>query len=340
MSKRGKIKLSDIAKEAGVSVSLVSYVLNDRHPNRINKETAKRIKDIAQRLNYRANPLAKGLRTKKSHTIALVLADLANPFSAQIARIIENIVIAKGYVLLIGSMDENIEKFKKLLDTFMNHEVDGLIIVPPEESEREIQAIHSQDIPYVLIDRYFPKSPFNFVVNDNHFSTYECVKRLVDLGKKEIAFVTQNNTYAHFLERKRGFLEACNDFGLQTDAKIIAVDLANLSEDVNKGIDTLLIDNPELDAILFATNILTLHGLKYAVKNKLRSLGKMELMGFDEAEFYDILPDGMMYYRQPLEEIGKRSVEFLMSDILNPRQQSIGEKIRGGLVETTPRKTE
>lgn len=334
MAKLGKVKLSDIAKEAGVSSALVSYVLNNRYPDRIKKETSERIKEIARKFNYRPNPMAKGLRTKKSNAIALILADLANPFSAQIARIIENQVIANGYILLIGSMDESIDKFSKLIDTFINHQVDGLIIVAPENSRKEIESIQSQGIPYVLVDRYFPELPFNYIVNDNYFAIYECVKNLIYKGRKSIGFITQDTNYVHFQERKRGFLDACNEFGIETEHRVLEAGLEDLSGNVDRCMATLLTKNPNLDAILFSTNVLTLYGLKYAVRNQLKVPEKVEIMGFDEAESYDVFPVPITYYKQPLEEIGKRSVDFLMSEIRHPGEQSIQEIIKGELVVT------
>lgn len=336
MSKTRKVKLSDIAKEAEVSIALVSYVLNNRHPDRIKKETAARIKKIAKKLNYRPNPLAKGLRTQKSNAIGLILADLGNPFSAQIARIIEDNVIGSDYILLIGSMDENIDKFRKLVDTFVNHSVDGLIIVSPENATKEIKAIQKQGIPHVLIDRYFPALPFNFVGNDNFFSTRSCVERLVANGRKSIGFITHDTDYFHFHERKRGFVTACHEFGMDTEHKVMEVALSDLNTNVDKAMAALLAKNPDMDAILFSTSVLTLYGLKYAVRNQLNVPERIEFMGFDKAEYYDIFPSPIPYYEQPLEEIGKRAVEFLMLEIAKPGAQTVREIVKGSLKMANP----
>ena len=331
----GKVKLSDIAKEANVSIALVSYVLNNRLPERIKKETAERIKEIAKKLNYTPNQLAKGLRTQKSNAIGLILADLANPFSAQIARIIEDNVIGSDYILLIGSMDESSTKFQKLVDTFINHHVDGLIIVSPENVKNEIKKIQSQGIPYVLVDRYFPELSFNFVGNDNYFSTYECVKRLVANGRKSIGFITHDTNYFHFLERKRGFVEACEAFDLD-NTKIVEVGFSDFNTNVAHAMSTLLAQNPDVDAVLFATGVLALHGLKYAIRNELDVPAKIEIMGFDKADYYDIFPAPIAYYEQPLEEIGKKAVDFLMQEIANPGAQFIQEIVRGSVKVAEP----
>src|SRR5690625_6977678 len=92
-----RISLKDIANEVGVSTSLVSYVLNNQLENRINKETAKKIRKVAAEMNYRPNHVARSLKRNKTQTIGLIVADIANPFSSSIARIIEDEAKKHGY---------------------------------------------------------------------------------------------------------------------------------------------------------------------------------------------------------------------------------------------------
>ncbi|MEM9000546.1 MAG: LacI family DNA-binding transcriptional regulator [Bacteroidota bacterium] len=332
MKKLHKTKLKDIAQEAKVSVALVSYVLNGRHSGRIKKETADKIKAIAKRLDYHTNSFAKGLRTQKSNTIGLILADLANPFSAQIARIIEDKVMERGYILLIGSMDEDISKFRRLIDTFIKQQVEGLLIVPSENSIKEIEDIQRKGISCVLIDRYFPSLSFNYVANDNYFSTYTCVMNMIENGKKTIGFITQKTDYFHFHERRRGFDDACREAGVDVENRVREVDKSDLNNNVERAISELLDENPGMDAILFSTNMLTLHGLKYAIRNNLNVPDQIEIMGFDEVQYYDIFPVPISYFKQPLEQIGHKAVEYLIAEIDNPGQPPLQQVIKGELV--------
>ena len=331
MSKKKKVQLKDIAKEANVSTALVSYVLNGRHLNRIKEETAERIKEVAARLNYRPNHFAKGMRTQKSNTIGLILADLANPFSAQIARIIEDELNHFGYNVLIGSMDENKDNLTELVDIFTRRQADGLIILPAENSKKEIQSIHKSNIPYVLMDRYFPKSPFNFVVNDNHFTTYTAVQQLIKNNRKKIGFITLKTDLFHFAERKRGFKEACAEAKIPISNMVKEVALHQIKTGVAKAIDALRKKCPDLDALLFSTNVLTLYGLKYAIQHQLDVPKTIEIMAVDEAEYYDIFPTPITYYKQPLEEMGHKAVQFLMAKI-EGKPLKIQEVIKGELI--------
>jgi len=332
MENRKKIHLKDIAKEAGVSTALVSYVLNDRHTNRIKPETANRIRTIAKNLNYRPDFLARALKSQKTYTIGLILADLGNPFSAQLARIIEDELNPHGFTVLIGSMDENNRQLKELVDTFISRQVDGLIVLPAANSEKEIERIHKMNIPYVLMDRYFPNFPFNFVVNDNYYATYTVVKQLRKNNRKAIGLITLDIDLFHIAERKRGYLEACEEDNIVTTNKVKEVNGNQLSIDVERAINELKKDCPDLDALLFTTNLLTLYGLKYAIRHQLDVPNGIEIMAIDEAKYYDIFPTPITYYRQPLEKMGHKAVQFLISKIEGNNSETIQEIVKGELV--------
>ncbi|WP_299214206.1 LacI family DNA-binding transcriptional regulator [uncultured Aquimarina sp.] len=332
MYKKKKVQLKDIAQEANVSVALVSYVLNGRHTNRIKPETAERIKEAAMRLNYQPNYFAKGLKTQKSYTIGLVLADLTNPFSTQITRAIENELNNHQYNILIGSTDENGDKLRNLIDVFRSRQVDGLIILPTENSEKVITELHESGFPYVLIDRYFRDTAFNFVVNDNYFTTFSATKRLIKRGKRKIGFITLKTNLFHISERKRGFIEACEEAGIDITDCIVEATLEQLDKEVRAGINNIKQKYSNLDALLFSTDNLMLCGLQYAIKYKLYVENRIELMAVDEARFYNIYPSPIQYYKQPLAEMGQKAVQFLMSKIEGNKSQTIQEIVKGKLV--------
>ena len=127
-----KTSLKDIATAVGVSIALVSYVHNNKKEGRINKAVAEKIRATALKMNYRTNQIARSLKTNKTNTIGLILADISNPFSAALARVIEDAADKSNYTVIFGSSDENPEKYKKILDALLNRQADGLILSPPE----------------------------------------------------------------------------------------------------------------------------------------------------------------------------------------------------------------
>src|SRR5690606_23589850 len=117
---RKKIAMKDIAKQLGVSTALVSYVLNNKFLDRINPDTARRIKELADELQYRPNQIAKSLKISRTLTIGLIIADISNLFYSSIARVIEDAAKKHHYNVIFGSADENLEKFEELVQVFVN----------------------------------------------------------------------------------------------------------------------------------------------------------------------------------------------------------------------------
>ncbi|MDE7077515.1 MAG: LacI family transcriptional regulator, partial [Alistipes sp.] len=152
-----KVTIKDIANEAGVSIALVSFVMNNRACGqtnyRVNKETSQRILEIADKLNYQPNNAARTLRSGKTNTIGVIVSDISNKFFADIARCIEDRAYKHKYTVLFGSTDENPQKLENLIEVFRNKGIDGLIVVPCEGSEEIIRNVARQNIPLVLLDR-------------------------------------------------------------------------------------------------------------------------------------------------------------------------------------------
>src|SRR5690348_6062925 len=121
-----KIALKDIAQHVGVSVALVSYVLNGKETEaRISTDMADKIRRKATELNYQPNLIAKSLKSGKTNTIGLIVADISNPFFSGIARIIEDEAKKNDYVVIFGSSDEDADKQQDLIDVFLNRLVDA-----------------------------------------------------------------------------------------------------------------------------------------------------------------------------------------------------------------------
>jgi LacI family transcriptional regulator len=307
-----RVSIKDVALKAGVSTALVSYVLNDRHTNRISKLTAAKIKSAAKELNYRPNSIARSLKAKKTNTIALLVADIANPFASQIARIIEDEISSKGYVILIGSSDENAEKLHQLIDIFLNRQVDGFIILPVEGSEKYIMDLAKTNSPVVLIDRYFNNMDLPVITTNNYGASYQATEHLIKRGKKNIGLLTFQTELIHLNERVNGYKRAVLDKGLINKSKNIKyINETNIDVEVPNAIDELLSNEDKIDALFFATNKLALAGLKKLMVLNIKIPEELALITFDESEAFDIFKVPVTHIKQPLYEISKEAVEII-----------------------------
>ncbi len=311
MSKRTCLK--DIAQKVGVSTALVSYVLNNKKEGRISKEIAQKIRETATELHYRTNQIAKSLKTNKTSTIGLIVSDISNPFSSALARIIEDEADKKEYTVIFGSSDENVQKSGKLMDTLLNRQVDGLILAPPEGSEMQILDIKEQDIPFVLIDRYFPGIETNYVGLDNFDGSLQAVNHLVDIGRKRVGLVTYDSTLFNLTERLRGYQAGLSANGIEcADCWVKKVNIHNFREEIEQSVQELVSQEEPVDAILFGTNVLASIGLKYINANGIKVPDDLAIISFDETDALDLFYAPLTYIRQPLREMGQAAMKILL----------------------------
>jgi LacI family transcriptional regulator len=331
-----KVSLKDIAQKVGVSTALVSYVLNNKRENRVSKELAGRIREAAIAMNYRTNQVARSLKTNKTHTIGLVVADIANPFSSGLARIIEDEAEQQQYTVIFSSSDENAGKSGKLIDTLLNRQVDGLIISPPAYSEEQIIYLQEQQIPFVLVDRYFPELKTNYVALDNYGAAMKGVEHLVQSGRHKIGMVTYDTELFHLQERKRGYTAALKKHKLPNRKSYLKeVSIKYEKADIEIAIHTLLTGPDPVDAILFGANKLAVAGFKYISTLPVKVPEELYLVSFDETEALEFFYAPFAYIKQPLAEMGKLATRILL-ECIEKNSASTQVNLEGELILKEP----
>ncbi len=308
-----RISLKDIANKVGVSIALVSYVMNGQEKEkRVGAEVVKKIHQAAEELNYQPNQIARSLRMGSTKTIGLIVADIANPFFGQLARIIEDEASKNGYTVIFGSSDEDVLKSASLLTTLINRQVDGFIIVPAEGTNKQINSLLKKKLPVVLVDRYFPEVNTNHILLNNFQATYEATNYLIDQGFKGIAMVAYKSSLIHMRDRIRGYGEAMKSRNLENNLTIIELRYGHSQKDFEAAFESNLIRNKSIEAAVFATNALSVAGLYAAQKFCIRIPKDMAFIGFDGGESFDLYSSPLSFIQQPLEEMGKEAVRVLM----------------------------
>ena len=317
-----KTSLKDIAQKAGVSTALVSYVLNGKEKEtRVGEAIAKKVREIAKELNYQPNHLAKSLRSGKTHTIGLIIADISNPFFANIARVVEDEAKRNGYTVIIGSCDENADKSWDLLNVLINRQVDGFIIVSCEGSENQIQYLKERNLPFVLLDRHFPDIQTDFVATNNYKASYDAGIHLIKSGYERIGLIAYKSEMYHMVERIRGYKHALSDNNIAFDSNWLKeVRFETMEQEVKTAIDEILASDYKVEALIFATYGLAINGLKYVNELRLKVPSDLAIVSFGQAEVFDLYYCPITYLRQPLELLGKTSVDYLLKKLKNPEE--------------------
>ncbi len=310
-----KTTIKDIAAEAGVSIALVSFVMSnkvDGKDYRVSKETTQRILEVAERLNYQPNNAARALRSGKTGTIGVIVSDISNKFFADIARCIEDRAFKYKYTVLFGSTDECSKKLENLITVFLDKGIDGLIIVPCDGSDEAIRFVARQGLPVVLLDREVSGAELNSVTLNNLRAGTMAADVLLRQGCRHIELISYSMRVSNIREREEGFRLAVENAGLASECMIHRLRFGKL-ERMSEII--LSAKNRGVDGLVFATNTLSMAGLKEITRNGLHIPEDFQVSTFDGNEAFDINNTEIAYVRQPIEQFGSEAIDLLIRSI-------------------------
>jgi len=313
-----KNTITDIANQLGVSTTLVSFVLNGKSKQmRISDEMTAKVMNLASSMNYKANFHAKSLRTGKTQTIGLIIADISNPFFAHLARFIEMEASKYKYKVIFSSSDEQKEKFASQLEMLKDGQVDGFILSPPIGSEKELILLKKQKVPFVMVDRIFRGVEAHSVIIDNYQAAYNATKCLIGNGRKSIALLNVNNELITMHDRARGFMDALADSKLDSNPELMKhLKFSHEKKLIMKAMREIIKNGAE--AILFTTNKLGVTGIECIHELGLRIPEDIAVISFDDTDAYKLSSISISAVLQPLQEMSKEAVRILVNIIENP----------------------
>lgn len=311
--------LKDIAGQLGVSIALVSMVLNNQGDEKgISAETQKKVRDLAKKLNYRPNHVARSLRLGNSKTIGLIIADISNVFYSVIAKSIEEKASQNGYSIMFMSSGEDPEKEEEILRVLMNKGVDGLILSTSFSDRNQLRKLRDNNIPFVLIDRYLPGVKTNYVVSANYQGAFDMTEHLLSLGHEKIALL--HVTPPHLTTMKHrilGYQEALRKNGYQGKSKLIKeIPYDNIKKNMETALKELILVE-KIDSVFFLNNKLTIAGMEVLKRLNIRIPYDISIVSFDDIDLFKFSSPTITSVTQPKEEIGKIAFEVLLNQINN-----------------------
>ena len=327
-----KVSIKDIAEKVGVSTALVSYVMNGKEKEkRVGAEVVKKIRETASEMNYVPNQIARSLRKGNTKTLGLILADIANPFFGTLARVVEDEASKYGFTVIIGSSDENCDKLGALVDTFYTRQVDGYLIVPTEGAMPHISKLLKNNEPVVLVDRYFKELDVNYVLLDNYAATFEATLYLIEKGYKRIGMVAHKSELVHMQERVRGYCAAMTSGNLANEIWVEHVRYDHAQNDTRKVLEKMTKGEVKVDAVILATNSLSVNSLYYFKEANLKIPADFGIIGFDGNEVFDFFYSPLTYISQPVDEMGKEAVRMII-DQINGSRKTVQVKLKHQLI--------
>jgi LacI family transcriptional regulator len=295
------ITIRDVAEESGFSVTTVSMVLNDGPAaTRISDHTRTHIWKVANQLGYRPNLFARSLRSRRSHTIGVVVFDITDPYCTQILRGIENHLRFFGYFPITTDLQNDRSQFQRCVDLLLARRVEGIIaIANPVHVDTGLLAEHAErDIPAVVIGRELDRGPVSSIVVDNEAGTRKAFQHLYELGHSRIAFIKGPKILVDSQQRWRGLENFANDVGLKIDSNLV-VEIKGRNSTYAEGCeltDELLRSRRGFTALLAFDDLTACAAIRSLTKAG-RSVPKdCSVVGFD-----DIL--GAAFYNPPITTV-------------------------------------
>eukprot|EP00764_Aduncisulcus_paluster_P012755 gnl/Carplike_NY0171/585_a797_1466.p1 GENE.gnl/Carplike_NY0171/585_a797_1466~~gnl/Carplike_NY0171/585_a797_1466.p1 ORF type:complete len:337 (+),score=17.23 gnl/Carplike_NY0171/585_a797_1466:46-1056(+) len=308
-----KVSIVDIAEMTGLSTTTVSRVLNGKAEQyRIGKKSQQKIKEAAKKLNYTPNHFAANLRTGKSGTLALIVPSLNNPFFAGIASEINAELRKLDYTTFISDSDENQEIEKMELQQLMARNIEGLIIVPCGDQWEHIKSLQKQGLPVVCIDRYFEGLDIPYVATDNYLGALTATKYLIKNGHSDVTCIqgVQHSTPNRL--RIKGFKDAMTESGLKNDS-IVGDDFTFQNGYLETKL--LLQQKGRPTAIFTLSNTIAMGCMKALKEENILVPDDISLITFDDHPYLDYLSTPLSCIAQPVSDISKIAVKFLLSKI-------------------------
>ncbi|MCD1258606.1 LacI family DNA-binding transcriptional regulator [Paenibacillus athensensis] len=296
--------IKDVALKAGVTVTTVSRVLNNR--GYISQATREKVYRVMEEMQYQPNEIARALMRKRSMMLGMIVPTIAHPFFGELAHHVELHASARGYKLLICNSRMNQHKERVYIDMLESNRVDGIIM---GSHTMNVDAYTKLKQPIVAFDRVIPGVPS--ISSDNYRGGVLAAELLLSKGCRRIAHVCGKlNPIFHGSRRTDGFRDALAAQGVEPYVMELGPDDFD-NEHYEQALHRLFDELPNLDGLFASSDMIALHAVKICAARGITIPGRLKLVGYDDIQFASIVTPGITTLRQPLSEMSELAVGLL-----------------------------
>lgn len=304
------ITIYDVAREAGVSMATVSRVVNG-NPN-VKPTTRKKVSDVIEKLQYRPNAVARGLASKKTTTVGVVIPSVTNLFYASLARGIDDIASMYRYNIILTNSDENTERKLKVFNTLLASQVDGMIIIGNNIEQTLINEVKRSNTPVVFAGSVVEDKSVNSVNIDYHISTKEVTELLISHGKN-VALITSDGDYSINKTRLAGYKDALADQNIDYNENWVLQYDYN-EKDAPKIVDELLAEG--VSGVVVSRDTLAAAILNAVLDKGLKVPEDFEIISSSNSIITELVRPHLSSIQAPLYDIGAVAMR-LLTKIMN-----------------------
>jgi DNA-binding LacI/PurR family transcriptional regulator len=307
----GRSKITDVARLAGVSVASVSRVLNETDP--VADATRSKVLKAVADLDFRIDLRARAHSRQKSETLGIVVADVSNPFTAQVLKAIDIVTRENGYALMLSDSGEDVERERKNLEAMVAQRIEGIIYLPVTLSGRSLRGLISQDIPIVCLDRYVEDVPTDAVIMDNERAGALAAGALVDAGHSRIGVIVAGETTVG-RDRLRGFEHELERLGAPLNRAWLRVGDLSLASGREHTLSLCAgLDGP---TAIFVQNYPMALGALLAFREIGRRVpDDVSVISFDDPSWAPLVEPALTTIRQPTYELGSAAARMLIDRV-------------------------
>lgn len=299
----------DVAKLAGVSSATVSYVINSG-PRPVSEETRRRVVQAIEALDYVPSAAARSLKIKRTGTIGLMIPDILNPIFAELAKVIEDELLAAGHSVILCNSYEDPRRELVYLNMLWGKQVDGLVLISTSRNVQTLYRFEKAKKPIVLVDRRVPHLAADCVLPDNEAGSYQAVRHLIACGHTRIGLINLPASLTPGEGRLAGYVRALGEAGLRLDPALVKEGPYTGKE----GAATFraMLELPRRPTAIFISNNRLALGALQAIKGLgLRMPDDIALAVFDDPSFYAVMTPSITAVSTPLQRYATEATALL-----------------------------
>jgi len=317
------VTIRDVAKESGFSSTTVSIVLNDAPLARyIPAATKKRIERAAEKLDYRPNQFARSLRSKRSHTVGVMVFDMTDPYCTLVLRGIENTLYQASYLPILTDVHNERSRFERYLEMLLDRRIEGLVVLANWLflDINLLADLEKSSIPTAIIGCELKGDSMSSVIVDNEVGGYIALEYLYSLGHRKIAFIRGPKALSDSSPRWRGVRNCAKACGLELDPRLI-VDLPESRDPLSsfeagqKLTEDFIKQKRAFTAILAFDDMTAFGAIRALSKCGLRVPEDCSVIGFDDVAPSALCTPPLTTVRQPMEAMGAGAVNIVVEGI-------------------------
>ena len=316
--------LRDVARIAGVHPGTVSRALNPATEALVRDETVQRVRQVAQELGYRPNPLARGLKTNRSYTIGVIVPDIQNPLFPPIIRGLDDRLGQAGYTPLIANTDNDPVRERVDFEAMRTRAVDGFITATARLDHELLDEIAAGGVPLVLVNRRVEDGSLPSATADDRAGLRLAVEHLIELGHTRIAHLGGPQDVSTGHQRSEGFREAMESSGL--DASLVRTGRAFTEPEGARLCHELLAAGEPVTAIVAGNDLMALGCYDVFAERGIRCPDQLSVVGFNDMPFADRFAPPLTTVRIPHYEIGVAAAQLLL-DLLAGKEDGPAEVV-------------